>query len=105
MGVLEKYSCSLHTYKYVIMLVHMDEKWLYVVVTRLNYKVLTSIVLDPVDYYAHHKKYTEKEMYIVVTAYILNNNDIRGGGNSNCLWESGKDGNAKEELIQTSLKR
>lgn len=48
--------------------------------TRTNNKVLTSIGLDPVDYYAHHKNYIEKEMYIVVTAYVLNGNDITADG-------------------------
>ena len=58
----------------------MDEKWFYTVVTRTNCKVLTSIGLDPVDYYAHHKNYIGKEMYIVVTAFVLNDNDICKGG-------------------------
>ena len=58
----------------------MAKKWFYVVTTRSNCKVLTSIGLDTVDYYAHHKNYINKEMYIMVTAYVLNNNDIRGGG-------------------------
>ena len=38
----------------------MGEKWLYIVVTRTNNKVLTSIGLDSVDYYAHHKNYIKK---------------------------------------------
>ena len=64
----------------MILLVHMDEKWFYVVVTRSNCKVRTSFILSPVDYYAQHKNYLEKEMYILVTMYVLNNNDIREGG-------------------------
>ena len=32
------------------------------------------------DFYAYHKNFIGKEMYIVVTAYILNLNNISGGG-------------------------
>ena len=64
--------------KFVLM--HMDEKWFYAVRTRGNTKVLTSIGLDPSDYYAHHKNHIGKEMYIVCTAFVLNNNDITAGG-------------------------
>jgi len=66
--------------KVKFVLVHMDEKWFYAIVTRANCKVLTSIGLEPTDYYAHHKNHVGKELYIVVTAYVLNNNDITGGG-------------------------
>ena len=58
----------------------MDEKRFYTVVTRTNYKVLTYIGLDPVDYYNHHIYYIRKEIYIVVTAFVLNENDISKGG-------------------------
>ena len=61
-------------------LVHMDEKWFYAIVTRANCKVLTSIGLEPTDYFAQHKAHVGKELYIVVTAYVLNNNDITAGG-------------------------
>ena len=64
-----------------MVLAHMDEKWLYAVRTRSNCKVLTSIGLEPFDYYAHHKNHIGKDMYIVVTAYVLRDgNDIRRGG-------------------------
>ena len=66
--------------KVKFVMVHMDEKWFYAVVTRSNCKVLTSIGLDPCDYYVHHKNHITKEMYIVVTAFVLNNNNITGGG-------------------------
>ena len=58
----------------------MDEKWFYAVRTRSNCKVLTSIGLDPSDYRAHHRDHIGKEMYVVVTAYVLNDNDITQGG-------------------------
>ena len=41
-------------------LVHMDEKWFYVCVMQSNNKVLTLIGLEPIDYYAHHKKTSQK---------------------------------------------
>ena len=66
--------------KVIFVLVHMDEKWFYAIVTRANCKVLTSIGLEPNDYYAHHKNHVGKELYIVVTAYVINNNDITAGG-------------------------
>ncbi len=59
---------------------HMDEKWFHAIRTRCNCKVLTSIGLDQADYYAHHKNYVGKCMYIVVTAYVPFNNDITKGG-------------------------
>ena len=64
----------------IFVLVHMDEKWFYAVKTRSNCKVLTSIGLQPNDYYAQHKNHIGKEMYIVVTAFVLNENDITRGG-------------------------
>ena len=65
----------------IFVLVHMDEKWFYAVKSRTNCKVLTSIGLEPSDYRAHHKSHVGKEMYIVVTAYILRDqNDITRGG-------------------------
>ena len=67
--------------KAVFVLVHMDEKWFYAIRTRSNCKVLTSIGLEQSDYRAHHKNHIGKEMYIVVTAYVLRDrNDITKGG-------------------------
>ena len=58
----------------------MDEKWFYAIRTRANCKVLTSIGLEPSDYRAHHKSHVGKEMYVVVTAYVLNDNNIEKDG-------------------------
>ena len=67
--------------KAIFVLVHMDEKWFYAVRTRANCKILTSIGLKQADYRAHHKSHIGKEMYIVVTAYVLRDrNDITKGG-------------------------
>ena len=67
--------------KAIFVLVHMDEKWFYAIRTRTNCKVLTSIGLEQSDYRAHHKNHIGKEMYIVVTAYVLRDrNDITKGG-------------------------
>ena len=60
--------------------VHMDEKWFYAIRTRTNCKVLTSIGLEPSDYYAHHKSYLGKIMYVVVTAFVPYDNDFTKGG-------------------------
>ena len=70
-----------NTQKALFVLVHMDKKWFYAVRTRSNCKVLTSIGLEPTEYCAHHKNHVEKEMYIVVTAYVLRDrNDSTKGG-------------------------
>ena len=58
----------------------MDEKWFYAVRTTSNCKVLTSIGLEPNDYYAHHKSHFNKIMYVVVTAFVPIENDINKGG-------------------------
>ena len=63
-----------------VVLVHFDEKWFHACVTRCNCKILTSIGLDPADYYTRHKSYMDKEMYAVCTAYVLNENNIEKGG-------------------------
>ena len=74
-------SCRLvDVKKAIFILVHMDEKWFYAVRSRNNCKVLTSIGLEPSDYYCQHKNHIGKEMYIVVTGFVLRNNDITAGG-------------------------
>ena len=77
--MIQSIAVVLHT-KVVFAIVHMDKKWFYAVVTRTNCKVLTSIGLEPTDYYAHHKNHIEKELYVVCTAFVLNQNDITKGG-------------------------
>ena len=57
--------------KAIFVLVHMDKKWFYAVRARSNCKVLTSIGLEPANYYVHHKNHVGKEMYVVITAYVL----------------------------------
>jgi hypothetical protein len=44
--------------------------------------VLTSIGLEPTDYYAQHKNHIGKELYVVATGHVLNegSNDITKGG-------------------------
>ena len=59
--------------------VHMDKKWFHAIQTRRNNKVLTSIGVDGADYYAHHKNYVGKCMYVVVTAFVPNDNDFAKG--------------------------
>ena len=67
--------------KAIMVLIHMDEKWFYAVRARSNTKVITSIGLEPNDYYVHHKNHIGKEMYICAKAFVLTqNNDITRGG-------------------------
>ena len=64
-----------------LVLIHMDEKWFYAIRTRTNNKVLGSIGLTQNFSYVQHKSHIGKEMYIVVTGYILHDgNDICKGG-------------------------
>ena len=75
-----KYAKCCPTTKVKSVLVQMYEKWFYAIRTRSNFKVLTSICLQPTEYHAHHKNHVGKELYIVVTAYVMNRNEITGGG-------------------------
>ena len=45
-----------------------------------NYRVITSIGVESNDYYAQHKIHIGKKLYIVVTTFILIENDIKKGG-------------------------
>lgn len=71
-------ACPVTKIQFVML--HMDEKWFYAVRSRRNCKVLTSIGLEGNDYYAHHKSHIGKIMYVVVTAFVPVDNDLRKGG-------------------------
>ena len=62
---------AVQTTKNRLVLVHMDEKWFYVVRFQTNSKVITSFGVEPNDYYAQHKKYIVKQMYIGVTTFCV----------------------------------
>ena len=64
----------------MMVLVHQDEKWMFCVRCRSNNKVVPEWSVLPKDRYVHHKSHVGKEMYIVVTAFVLNANDITKGG-------------------------
>ena len=57
----------------------MDEKWFSTIKTRTNIKVSLGWGVEGDDSHVQHKSHVGKEMYIVVTAFILNNNDITKG--------------------------
>ena len=67
------------TTKVEFVLIHMDDKWFYVVRFRTNCKMITSIEDEPNDYFTQYKNHIEKQIYIVVTAFVLNDNDIEKG--------------------------
>ena len=71
-------ACPPSRVKFVM--VHMDEKWFYGLVSRYFCKSLTSIGLMPQNSYVHHKNHIDKYMYVVVTACVLNDNDFEKGG-------------------------
>ena len=58
----------------------MDEKWFYAVRTRSNWKEFTSIELEGNNYHVQHKNHVGKEMYIVVTAFVPNENNMTKAG-------------------------
>ena len=55
-----KSVCVITAEKVIFVLVHMDQKWFNMVVTRENYKMLISIGLKAKNYYTHHQNYTGK---------------------------------------------
>ena len=75
-----KSVASIPTDDAIVVNVHMDEKWFYAVRSRSNCKELTSIGLEGNNYYVQHKSHVGKEMYIVVTAFVPNDNDMTKGG-------------------------
>ena len=91
------------TTKVRIVLNHMDEKWFYVVRCRTNYIVITSIGVEPNDYYAQHKNHIRKQTFIVVTSFVLNNNDIEKGGTTipSCCVRAGKMVKASRDSYST----
>ena len=64
----------------IVVNVHMDEKWFYAVRSRSNCKELTSIGLQGHNYYVQHKSHIGKELYVVVTAFVPNENNMTKGG-------------------------
>ena len=64
----------------------MNKKWFYVVHCQTNCKMITSTEVEPNGYYSQHKYRIGKQIYIIMTTFVLNGNDIEkwgGGGNSN----------------------
>ena len=58
-----------------VMLVHMDEKWFYAVVYKINNKSITSLGVEPIAHNTHHKSHLHKVMVIATTTFISNSND------------------------------
>ena len=58
-----------------VMLVHMDEKWFYAVVYKINNKSITSLGVEPIAHNTHHKSHLHKVMVIATTTFIPNSND------------------------------
>ena len=74
-------SCKIiKTENVAVVLTQIDEKWMYVVRCRTTNKVIPLWNVHGKDRYVHHKSHVGKEMYIVVTAFVLNGNDITKGG-------------------------
>jgi hypothetical protein len=68
------------TEKCQVVLTQMDEKWMFVVRCRTTNKMIPLWNVQGKDRHVHQKSHVGKEMYIVVTAFVLNDNDISKGG-------------------------
>ena len=58
----------------------MDEKWVFTIKTRAFCKVVPGWGVNGNDSHVQHKSHVGKEMYIVVTAFVLKSNDVTKGG-------------------------
>jgi hypothetical protein len=63
-----------------ILLVHMDEKWFWAIVVRMNQKCVPFLGIEPVNHEVHHKSSIDKIMGIASTAFAPYGNDITKGG-------------------------
>ena len=63
-----------------MVLVHMDEKWFYVIVVRRNLKSIPQFNIEPVSHAVQHKSHIGKTMGIASTAFVPFNNDVSKGG-------------------------
>ena len=63
-----------------LVLVHMDEKWFYAMVSRTKNKKITSLGVVPRHNTTHHKSHIHKVLVIAATGLIVNDNDIEAGG-------------------------
>jgi len=61
-------------------LVHMDEKWFYAIVTRRNNKYIPFMGIEPVNHSCHHKSHIYKVMGICSTGFAPIDNDMTKGG-------------------------
>ena len=71
--------------KTLFLLMHLDEKWFYVIKTRCNQKVITSMGVNGKHAYAHHKSNVGKQMYIVMTGFSPTDNDFLKGGTAHMI--------------------
>ena len=63
-------------------LVHMDEKWFYAIVTRRNNKCIPFLGIEPVNHSCHHKSHIYKVMGICSTGFVPIDNDMTKGHRS-----------------------
>ena len=63
-------------------LVHMDEKWFYAIVTRRNNKSIPFMGIEPVNHSCQHKSHIYKVMGICSTGFVPIDNDMTKGHRS-----------------------
>lgn len=61
-------------------LYHLDEKWFYAIKCRSDVKYIEHLGIGGKDTFIQHKGHIQKEMYVVISAFVLNDNDITKGG-------------------------
>ena len=64
------------------MLVHIDEKWFYVVIKRRHNKYIASLGIEPVAHKTYHISHMHKVLGILMSAFLSTDNDIEKGGRS-----------------------
>ena len=102
-----KAAASIPTEDAIVVNVHMDKKWFYAVRSRSNCKELTSIGLEGNNYHVQHKNHIGKELYVVVTAFVPNDNDMTKGGKAipiSCI-RCGEVRTAKENTYKRVYKK
>ena len=63
-----------------MMLVHMDEKWFWVVVKRRHNKQIVSLGIQPIAHKTHHTSHMHKVLGIATSGFLPVDNDIEKGG-------------------------
>ena len=96
----QKWSIGFHIFwegakmvapKVQVLYFHIDEKWFYSLVVRMNQKSVPTYGVKCVWNHIHHKNNIEKILCICAMAFLPNDNDMRKGGRAEkiCMTRAG----------------